>query len=158
MIRVKGLTPSVYTERSRDYQTVLSPAFDIVLNSIKTNVDALENLTVSNTYDKKLLDLLCYTLGFKKAHIYNVVQLNALCSVFMTVIKNKGNVKSISTILSTLANVENVKEACIVKTSDEDPYCLDIFVPSSVQNTELFEDILDYILPAGMTYHLYKQY
>ena len=43
--------------------------------------------------NNKLIDLLTMTLGFRSKHNYSTKQLVALCSIFPTILKNKGNIE-----------------------------------------------------------------
>lgn len=156
MIDTARLIPEVYNNRSRDFQTVFNAAYKVILNYLKNNVTAVENLANNTVYDKKLLDLLCYTIGFKRAHEYNVDQLVALCSVFMLAIRNKGNIQSIQYILNVLANIAGVKSGCVTRYH-EDTYILDVYLPEDITDASLFEDVINYIIPAGISYNIIRE-
>ena len=71
MIRTQKYTPEVYYEQSRDFQFI-GRLYDVVLNSVKTNVDIIQNSLPFNTRSSRdLLKLMSYTLGFKPKHKYS---------------------------------------------------------------------------------------
>lgn len=156
MIKSKNLVPEVYYNRSRDFQ-LLGRIYDIIFNYLKTNTEIIDAVPYSEDIDDKLIPLISTTLGFKQTHEYNTQQLKVLCSSFVTILRNKGNLSSIDTLLSILSNVENTKERCYREITDDDPYTLKIYLPLSISDTALFEDMLYYVLPAGMSYRIIKE-
>lgn len=156
MIKTKKLVPEIYYNRSRDFQ-LLGRIYDIVFNYMKMNSDVIYNNPFSDNSDDKLIALVSSTLGFKQTHEYNTKQLRSLCSTFVEALRNKGNLKSIESLLNLLANVENNTDVCYVSISESNPYLLNIYIPLSISDTSLFEDMLTYVLPAGMSYRLIRQ-
>ena len=80
MINIFNQVPTVYTSMSRDFQ-YMCWLINIVLNSVKHNVDGLYELPNTKT-DTRLAELLAMTLGFKIRRRYNQEQLAALVSIF----------------------------------------------------------------------------
>ena len=156
MIKAYDRTPEVYYKRSRDFQ-LLGRIHDIVFNYAKMNADLIGNISYADNIDDKLLPLLCTTLGFKEMHEYNLEQLKGLCSIFVNCLRHKGTLKSVQDLLNLLVNVENEKEKAVAEVDFTDPYLLNIYFPTSISDTSLFEDVLTYILPAGMTYRIVNQ-
>ena len=154
MIRLQDTTPKVYYEQSRDFQYI-GRLFDIVLNSVKTNADLLYTLPISDNSDKRLVDLMTLTLGFKSKHNYNVKQLSALCSAFASIIKNKGSITGISTAVNTLISAEGITQEFECEFLDNNT-TIRIYLPMELTDTNLLKDLLVYILPAGMKYELIK--
>lgn len=147
-IELQSMTPSPYYTQSRDFQFI-GRLFDIVLNSVKTNADMIYDLPLSANSDRKLIDLMALTLGFKLKHNYAAAQLAALCSTFSEIIRNKGSVYAVELAANTLIHAEGLKTKF--------KYDLDVnntkiiaYLPSGLTNLSLFRDLLDYILPAGM--------
>lgn len=149
MINTEKLTPEIYYKRSRDFQ-VLGRIYDIIFNYIKNNADLINNAPLSDNFDTKLLDLLSTTLGFKESHTYNTNELKALCSIFTTALRNKGNIQSIQLVLDMLANISNSASKCYVDLNENEPYKISVYIPENVYGRTLFEDVLNYILPAGI--------
>lgn len=148
MIRLQDMTPEVYYQQSRDFQFI-GRLFDVVLNAVKTKADTLYENPLSQNSDARLIDLMTMTLGFKSKHNYNVKQLTALCSAFMEVIKNKGNLKALELATNTLLNADGVTDTPAI-TIFSDKSLVEVSIPEEVSDINLFLDLLNYILPAGM--------
>lgn len=158
MIRTVNLVPSVYYNRSRDFQA-LGRVYDIVFNYLKTNIDIISNISASDTVDEKLLDLVASTLGFKQMHNYNIKHLRGLCSIFMYIVRNKGTVKAIKTVADMLLHIEGISGEAYIEVERTKLINGDIanispiiciYVPKQLTNTTLLTDVLDYVIPAGM--------
>lgn len=152
LIKTENLVPSVYYKHSRDFQ-VLGRAYDIIFNYIKSNTDTIHNLPLSSKSDRRLLELMCSTLGFKIKHTYNEQQLYAICTMFTTLIKNKGTLKAVEDTVNILLEVDNIEEPAEVVLS-EDNTSVDIYLPAEINLTLLY-DLFDYIMPAGISYNIY---
>ncbi len=154
MIKLIDLIPSEYIKDSRDMQ-ILTRIFEVVLNYSKTNSD-LFNLSTKNLNAemKSLTDLNLTTLGFIQTHNYNLNQLQALASLFREIIKNKGNIKSIKLVLELLSEIEDSDELSEVIYSEDEPYKIIISIPKNITELELFEDVLNYILPSGVSFEI----
>lgn len=161
MIKTENLTPEIYYQMSRDFQ-LLGRLYDIVLNSTKTDVDLLYNLPIGINSNLDNLDLLAMTLGFVPKHKYNAKHLKAVCSVLPLIMKNKGSLQSIIILVNTILHVEGIKETveCFEKTHLDDnnkivrDHSVVIAVPDKLQDLSLIYDLLDYLLPAGISYEL----
>ena len=156
MIRLQDMTPDVYYNQSRDFQFI-GRLFDIVLNAVKTNTDLINECPISDNLDTSLIDLVALTLGFKSKHNYNVRQLKALCTTFLKILKKKGSIESIELALTTLFQAENVDQKFSYDLS-EDHTLLTVFIPATLSDINLFKDLLNYILPAGMSTRLVRTY
>ncbi len=161
MIKTENLTPEIYYQMSRDFQ-LLGRLYDIVLNSTKTDVDLLYNLPIGINSNLDNLDLLAMTLGFVPKHKYNAKHLKAVCSVLPLIMRNKGSLQSIIILVNTILHVEGIKETveCFEKTHLDDnnkivkDHSVVIAVPDKLQDLSLIYDLLDYLLPAGISYEL----
>lgn len=151
LLKTQDFTPDVYYRQSRDFQFI-GRLFDVVLNSVKTNADMLYNLPLSEDSDERLLQLMTLTLGFKPRHQYNNRQLKAFCSVFAQIIRNKGNAKSFQLAVRALANAQGLEQGQIeVAIDKENKFRLLVSLPSQFKGHTLLRDLLEYILPAGMS-------
>lgn len=171
MIELEKLTPKVYYQQSRDFQFI-GRLYDIVLNAVKTDSDLLYTLPFSQNSDKKLIDLMALTLGFKSRHNYNIRQLTALCNAFCVILKNKGSVNSLLIACNAILNAEGVRFNQNI--SDLDLYSIDydsnarankliLYISNELSDINLIKDLLDYTLPAGMSCEIvrtssYKEY
>jgi hypothetical protein len=122
-----------------------------VLNSVKHNVDDIYALPDSNI-DPKLTELLATTLGFKVKRNYDQTQLQALVVVLPRILKYKGTKVAIDiagrAILAASGASGSYRSE--VLSSGE----LLVTFPETLVDISLFNDLLTYILPAGMTCHI----
>ena len=153
LIKFQDLTPEVYYKRSRDFQYI-GRLFDLVLNNAKMNTDIISSLPLNPDMDPRLLDLLALTLGFKSKHEYNTKQLAALCSIFPFVLRNKGSKLAIETACNALLNAEGITKEASVEVSNQ---TVSIFLPSELSDLNLLKDLLNYILPAGMSCSIVRE-
>lgn len=153
MIKTKDLVPTVYTKMSRDFQ-LMGHIYDVVFNYLKTNINSMNQLPLMQESDSRLLELLCCTLGFDTTHQYDEDQLAKLCSIFIQIMKNKGSLHSIDLTLAMLCNLAGSSDEAYVAQDDNSPWELYIFVPSKVTNFVLLRDVLNYVIPSGVTYRI----
>ena len=156
MIRTQDLTPSIYYKESRDFQ-LFGRLYDIVFNYVKTNVDLMENFPINAHTDSKLIELLARTLGFNNKLNYRNDDLNAICNVFISLMRDKGSLRSIKSLVRTILNVSDINKNHLVSRNTASKYPLiEIHVPDVVSNSEikLLEDVLEYILPIGVCYDI----
>ena len=153
LIKFQDLTPEVYYKRSRDFQYI-GRLFDLVLNNAKMNTDIISSLPLNPDMDPRLLDLLALTLGFKSKHEYNTKQLAALCSIFPFVLRNKGSKLAIETACNALLNAEGITKEASIEVSNQ---TVSIFLPSELSDLNLLKDLLNYILPAGMSCSIVRE-
>ena len=146
MINFYNQVPSIYPNASRDFQ-YLSWLINIVLNSVKHNVDDIYNLPNASS-DAKLTELLAMTLGFKVKRNYDQKQLIALVAILPKVLKYKGTEKAILMAAEALVKATgSLGEAAV----ELDGTVIKVTLPKDLIDITLFLDLLDYILPAGMT-------
>ena len=146
MINLYDQVPSIYPNASRDFQ-YLSWLFNIVLNSVKHNIDDIYNLP-NITGDHKLTELLAMTLGFKIKRNYDQKQLTALVAILHSALRYKGTEKAIRMAAEALVKaMGSLGEADVEVEGTE----IRVTLPKDLVDITLFLDILDYILPAGMT-------
>ena len=151
MIKIQDETPSIYYNKSRDFQFI-GRLFEIMLNYSKTNTDLLYSLPSKNT---DFADLLALTLGINLKHDYNTDQLMAICSIFPTILKNKGTFNALKLVGDTILHAEGITDNFDYQF-DSDNYTLTIFIPIELTDLSLFNDLLEYILPAGVCYNIVK--
>lgn len=146
MIKFSNQVPSIYPSASRDFQYVGWLA-DIVLNGVKHNVDSLYNLPIADN-DVKLTELLAMTLGFKIKRNYDKKQLAALAAILPSILKYKGTEKAITMAAGALIKASGASGNLDCKVNGTQ---LQITLPEGLIDATLFTDLLEYILPAGMT-------
>lgn len=154
MIRTQKLVPKVYYNHSRDFQ-LIGRLYELVLNSVKTNSDLIYNIPNGPNMDNDLLELLSTTIGFKSTHNYNVDQLKSLCSCFAEIIRSKGSIRAIEKTCNALVGAEGITDSVYIddKSSKD---TLILYVPQELSDTNLLKDLMNYILPAGLSYTIVK--
>lgn len=152
MINFINQVPSVYPNASRDFQ-YLSWLFNIVLNNVKHNVDDLYNLPNIGS-DPKLTELLAMTLGFKVKRNYDKKQLTALVAVLPSILKCKGTEKAIKMAAEALVMASGSLGDTSTRVVGGQ---VEVVLPKDLADTTLFLDLLDYILPAGMTCRIIRK-
>lgn len=153
MIKFNNQVPSVYPSASRDFQ-YLSWLIDIVLNSVKHNVDDIYNLP-NNKADPRLTELLAMTLGFKVKRNYDQNQLSALVAALPRILKYKGTKTAVDMAGKALISASGAAgsfQSDVVGIGE-----LQVIFPVNLVDISLFTDLLEYILPAGMTCHIIRQ-
>ncbi len=156
MIRLQHNTPQTYYERSRDFQFI-GRLYDVVLNSVKTNADIISHgIPYSDFSPDKFLELLSRTLGFKPKHNYTHEQLLAICNVFSAVLRNKGNIQAVQLIGEAILKTEGILGTifCLMKydaLTMRDLPVLRIIIPEKLAEIALFYDLLEYVIPAGIS-------
>jgi hypothetical protein len=146
MINFYKQVPTIYSSASRDFQ-YLSWLINVVLNSVKHNIDDIYYLPSSKT-DSNLAELLALTLGFKVRRNYDQTQLISLASIIPSILKNKGSLRAVQ--IAGNALVRSSGSTGIFDVTVEDGQ-LEVIFPKELVDITLFMDILPYILPAGMS-------
>jgi hypothetical protein len=154
MIKLQDLTPAVYYNQSRDFQFI-GRLYDLVLNYSKTNAANLYNLPVGKNMDEQLLNLLALTLGFKPTKNYNSKQLRAICSVLPTILKHKGSIQALVLATNALLAAEGVRQPLDYTMHPKQGITL--YVAQELDDLSLFTDLLDYLLPAGLSCTVVKE-
>lgn len=154
MIKLQDLTPEIYYKQSRDFQFI-GRLYDIVLNSIKTNATNLYNLPVGKNMDEQLLNLLALTLGFKPNKKYNSKQLRAICSVLPVILKRKGSIEALILATNALLAAEGIIQPLDYTIIPNQSITL--YVAQKLTDITLLTDLLDYLLPAGLSCVIVKE-
>lgn len=152
LIKFREQVPSIYPSASRDFQ-YLGWLIDIVLNSVKHNVDDLYDLPNSKT-DSRLTELLAMTLGFKVKRNYDQNQLQALVAALPRILKYKGTMTAVNMAGNALIAASGAIGNFDSKVENGE---LTVTLPKSLIDISLFTDLLPYILPAGMTCHIVRK-
>ena len=146
MITFKDQVPTIYTRASRDFQ-YLSWLIDIVLNSVKHNIDNLYDLPNVKA-DAQLTELLAMTLGFKVKRNYDQKQLASLVAALPKILKYKGTETAVQYAGNALIAASGATGNFQSKIVEGE---LQATLPEELVDIALFNDLLPYILPAGMS-------
>ena len=153
MIKFKDQVPSIYINASRDFQ-YLSWLFNIVLNCVKHNVDDLYDLPNVDV-NSKLTELFALTLGFKVKRNYDQRQLLAIAAILPNILRCKGTEKAVKMAAEALITASGALGKTELEIIDSQ---LIVRIPEDTTiDTALFLDLLDYILPAGMTCRIRRE-
>lgn len=154
MIRLQDLTPDVYYRQSRDFQFI-GRLYDVILNSVRTNSANLYNLPIGKNMDERLLNLLALTLGFQSKHRYNSKHLAAICSVLPLILRQKGSIMAIITAVNALLSSEGIAESLDYVVNSKK--YITLYLPDQLSDVNLLQDLLTYILPAGIGCQMVKE-
>ena len=151
MLRLENNTPSIYCQKSRDFQ-LFCRLYDIVNNGVKFDIDSIININDPNLISDRLIELLCAKVGFFPKHVYNTNLLRGIIQAFPYMIKNKGSLKGIEIAIQTIIKFEatDTQYSILVGTKTEGN--VDIYLTAAIENTLALDDILSYVLPIGYTY------
>ena len=152
-MRVSNLVPGVYYKESRDF-SFAGRIFECLLNYAKTGADLVNSSLKSENMRPMILDLLTATLGFESKHKYVTKSLVYLAGAFSGLLRKKGTLDSIAQAATILLTSQGISADILVWVDPERPYTINVILPPNMVDIILFEDILDYILPAGMTVDL----
>lgn len=154
MINFYEQVPSVYINASRDFQ-YMSWLINIVFNSVKHNVDDMYQLPCGAA-NPKLNELLALTLGFKLKRNYEQKQLAALVSIIPSILRYKGTITAINMAGEALVAASGSTGSFRARIDEKNISQLNIEIPEALIDVTLLIDLLDYILPAGMTYRIIR--
>jgi len=153
MIDIIKQTPIEYSKQSRDYQ-VLARMYTALFNLNKMYTD---NMHVWNKdIDNKLTTLRAKTLNFNPNHSWGLDALEAAVSCFKYIMFRKGTLDAIYFCIYILLRI-NKLESKVKSITIDDDYNLEIKIPVRLASIGIVQDLLDYILPAGITYRI-KEY
>ena len=152
MIDVIKQTPKIYSEMSRDYQ-VISRLHSALYNASKMYID---NMSIwESDIDDKLAYLRAKTLNFDPKHSWSLKDLESVTSCFKYLIKRKGAKIALEYLLNILMKVHNLKNSNskldMVSIEDNN---VTIRVEENLATIGIVEDLIKYILPAGLTYRI----
>ena len=152
MIDVIKQTPKIYSEMSRDYQ-IISRLQSALYNVSKMYID---NMSIwESDIDDKLAYLRAKTLNFDPKHSWSLKDLESVTSCFKYLIKRKGAKIALEYLLNILMKVHNLKNSNskldMVSIEDNN---VTIRVEENLATIGIVEDLIKYILPAGLTYRI----
>jgi hypothetical protein len=105
--------------------------------------------------DEQLLNLLALTLGFIPSKNYNSKQLLAVCSSLPTILKHKGSIQALILATNALLAAEGVKQPLDYTLNSKKGITL--YVAQELNDLNLLIDLLDYLLPAGLSCMIVKE-
>ena len=159
MIDIIKQTPAEYSAQSRDYQ-VIARLYTALYNYVKMYID---NLSIWDTnIDNRLITLRARTLNFITEHSWDIENnsLEAITTCFKYLMRNKGTVKALEYCVDILMRLENISGKELSQVITMYNYNVTIRVPENLLTLGVIEDLVRYLLPAGLTYNIikYKSY
>jgi len=152
MIDIIKQTPREYSSQSRDYQ-VLARLYTILYNYSKMYID---NMQIWNSnIDNKLTDLRSRTVNFDPKHSWDLDDLESIVSCFKYIMRNKGTSFALTYCVDILMRTEGiVVEDLDTVVSIDDNFNVTIRIPENLLTLGIIEDLVRYLLPAGLTYDI----
>ena len=163
MIRYQEMVPDYYIEASRDFQ-VLCRMYDFALNSLKYNIDSMQQLTDTRRVKDTVLPLLGDKLGIYDKEAFSNRQLLEALSIAL---KYKGSLKSVIVLLNAfLDSMDIFDNALALHSKDEEsaadislllnrpvkPYSIVIILSTfpSLTNLHVLDTYLNMVIPSGL--------
>ena len=152
MIDVIKQTPKIYSEMSRDYQ-IISRLQSSLYNVSKMYID---NMSIWNPdIDDKLAYLRAKTLNFDPKHSWSLKDVESITSYFKYLVKRKGAKIALEYVLNILMKVHNLRNSnSKVELVTIENNNVIIRVEENLATVGIVEDLIKYILPAGLTYRI----
>lgn len=153
LIRMQNNVPETYVNQSRDYQ-LLCRLYDVVMNGVKYNIDALGNITDNARIQSNLLSLLQTKVGFFESEVTDD-KLRYLLDAFPYIMKNKGSLKGIEQALNVYLKMNHINTPVQVFVNTQDCTINVIIKSNVVLDTKIIEDVVNYVIPTGYSveYH-----
>ncbi len=152
MIKIYHNTPSVYSDKSRDFQ-LIGHVFEAVFNSSKLAADMLDKMMPNNNFDERLLNLSTTTTGFIRKHEYNTLDLTMILSSFANLLRLKGTKSAIESALNILLRSQGISDRYAIEIDSENKL-ITLYLSERLEDLVLLTDLFDYILPFGFNYRI----
>lgn len=155
MLRLQNNTPSIYCQKSRDFQ-LFCRLYDAVNNGVKFDIDSIININDATLISDRVINLLCTKIGFFPKHNYSTSLLRGIIQVFPYMIKYKGSLRGIEYAIRTILKFEDIKGSYQIIISPNTKGQIDIYTSIELENKLALDDLLSYVLPIGYIYTLKK--
>lgn len=164
MIRLQNSTPSEYCAQSRDFQ-LLCRLYDTIFNNLQFDISTITSILNTKKCRDTILPLLQTKVGFFTNKETDNVSLRYFLEVFPLLVKNKGTEQAIRQAVITFLKINNVlspvtiyytiEEIVLANNYTVPDHTILIGINCSFLDTTLLEEVLKYILPAGIGYYFY---
>lgn len=152
MYRLEHNTPTVYTNKSRDFQ-LFTRLYDVINNGVKYDIDTIPNILDAFKINDRLLALLGTKLGFFPKYTYDNQILRYILSAFQHIMKYKGSKKGIEEAVCCVLRAEHNDGDFSVLINNA-THTVEITTSNELFNKRALGDLLSYILPIGYTYQI----
>lgn len=153
LIRMQNNVPETYVNQSRDYQ-LLCRLYDVVMNGVKYNIDALGNITDNAHIQSNLLSLLQTKVGFFESEVTDD-KLRYLLDAFPYIMKNKGSLKGIEQVLNVYLKMNHINTPVQVFVNTQNCTIIVTIKSNVVLDTKIIEDVMNYVIPTGYSVEYY---
>lgn len=152
-IKMQDNVPETYINQSRDFQ-LLCRLYDVVMNGVKFNIDAVGSITDNEKIQSNLLSLLQTKVGFFEKYATDD-NLRYILDAFPYIMKNKGSLKAVEQTLNVYLKMNHINTPVQIFANTNNRTVQIIVKSSVVLDTKLINDVMNYILPTGYTveYH-----
>ena len=150
MFRVQDNVPEIYVNKSRDFQ-LFCRLYDIIITGVRYSIESMEYLTDSKNCNIEVTDLLQKKLGIFRTIDVSDRDIRFLLDAFPYVIRNKGNVYAIESILRVFQRITADPSAIfsVDYSKFNEQYTIVIEVTNNLKYLSLLRDILNYVVPTG---------
>ena len=157
MIDVVKQTPLEYSKQSRDYQ-ILARLYSAIFNLSKMYIDDMS--VWEKDIDNKLSILRARTLNFKTTHTWDQDELEEITYCFKYLMRNKGTKLALEACINIIMKINHIDVNPDSNLVSIDGHEITINIEGGTTNLGVIEDLLKYLLPAGVTYRVntYKTY
>lgn len=152
LIKTSKSTPSVYTQKSRDFQ-LIGHIYEAVFNSSKLATDMLDKMMPNPNFDERLLNLSTSTVGFIRKHEYDREDLTMVLSSFAYLLRVKGTKSAIEYAINILLRSQGISDAYIIEVDDKNKE-VTLSLSTRLSDTILLLDLFEYLLPFGFNYRI----
>lgn len=160
VIHMKDFTPYYYTT-SRDYQVILA-MFDLLINTIKTDIDSIPDNLDPYKCNNKLLELLASYVGYDYDYSESYEANRLIISNYINMIQNRGNKIGLSMAAALSFNaaedldrVEELNMFSIEYIKSENKVAVYIYYPVYLNK---IRDLLERVRPIGVGLELIPAY
>lgn len=157
LIKTSNSVPSVYTQRSRDFQTI-GHLYEAVFNSSKVAADMVDHMAPGGDFDERLLELSSVTRGFLTKHEYSAKDLAAVVESLGFLLRIKGTKRALDSAICILLRAQSISDPYTWRTEgssiDAQKKYFNLGLSERVTDRALLFDLFEYLLPFGFTYRV----
>lgn len=147
IFRIQEHVPDVYPRKSRDFQLFCN-LFDCLNGGIKYDIDSILDVVDTNQCNERLIPYLQTKLGFFTNVKIPASHLRIILKAFPYIVRNKGSIKGVEWAVQTFLKIRKIDTPVIIRV-DNSTYTVYIGTEEKLTDTEVLEEILKYVLPAG---------
>lgn len=157
VIRLQNNTPSIYVNKSRNFQW-LCRLLDEVVNGCKYDADSIVRLLNTEECNSGILSLLQTKIGFYTDKEFTDETLRLILSAFPHIVRNKGSLLAIKQIIYLFLKIKHIRTSVtITEISGSDTgigielpdHTLIIGMDEVIDDYSALYEMLKYVMPFG---------